>query len=388
MNKKFLLVIALTASLFISCGDDDTSNIIVNVTEGGAVVAPDSGNIELSGNFSESLTLDASKTYIITGPTIFESGTTLTIPAGTTISAAATGADVYLAIAQGAKIDAQGTSNQPIVFTSSAVAQNSGDWGGLIILGNAPINSVDGIANTTATSEIASLPYGGTDAADDSGSLSYIRIEYSGGKADGQSENNGLSLYGVGNGTTINNIQIFKGADDGVEFFGGTVNASFISVLDCEDDSVDWTEGYTGTLTDVHIQHGTSHDKGIEADGFNTDVANNGGFFSNPTVNNLTIVGLGSSTGNEAVRLRAGTRANFTNVLIQGFDEGFDLDDEETGNGVASGMSVVNSVTFEDVTTNLKNDTTVIFTEADFLTENTTSTGTDFATWGAGWTRQ
>lgn len=387
MNKKFLLAIALTASLFISCGDDDTSDIVVNVTEGGAVVDPNSGTIELSGNFSESLTLDASETYIITGPTIFESGTTLTIPAGTTISAAATGADVYLAIAQGAKIDAQGTPNQPIVFTSSAVAQNSGDWGGLIILGNAPINSVDGIVNTTATSEIASLPYGGTDATDDSGSLSYIRIEYSGGKADGQSENNGLSLYGVGNGTSINNIQVFKGADDGVEFFGGTVNASFISILDCEDDSVDWTEGYTGTLTDVHIQHGTSHDKGIEADGFNTDVANNGGFFSNPTVNNLTIIGLGSSTGNEAVRLRAGTRANFTNVLIQGFEEGFDLDDEETGNGVVSGMSVVNSVTFEDVTTNLKNDTTVIFTEADFLTENT-STGTDFATWGAGWTRQ
>lgn len=386
MKTTFLLGLAIATTLFISCAEDGTSDIVINITEGGGTV--NSNAIELSGNYSQSLTLDASEAYIITGPTIFESGTTLTIPAGVTIKAAATGADVYVAISQGAKIDAQGTANEPIIFTSAATAPNAGDWGGLILLGEAPINSVDGVTTTTATSEIASLPYGGSKSDDDSGVLSYVRVEYSGGKADGQSENNGISLYGVGNGTTLNYIQVYKGKDDGIEFFGGTVNARYISVLECEDDSVDWTEGYTGTLTDVHIKHGSDHDKGIEADGFNTDVANNGGYFSKPTVTNVTIIGLGSGTGNEAIRLRAGTQGEFNNVLLQGFEEGFDLDDGDTGNGVISGDLIVNSVTFDDVTVNMKNDTDVIFNEVDFLTEGTSSTGTDFATWGAGWTRQ
>ena len=386
MKKTFLFGLVVATSLFISCAEDDTSDIVININENGGSVSSEA--IELNGNYTTDLILDASKSYIITGPTIFEEGTTLTIPAGTTVTAAATGADVYVAITQGAKIDAQGTSNEPIVFTSAATAPNSGDWGGLILLGKAPINSVDGVSTTTATSEIASLPYGGSDAADNSGILSYVRVEYSGGKADGSSENNGVSLYGVGNGTSINYLQVYKGKDDGIEFFGGTVNASYLAVLDCEDDSVDWTEGFTGTLTDVYIKHGTDHDKGIEADGFNSDVANNGGFWSKPTVDKLTIIGLGSGTGNEAVRLRVGTQGEFSNVYIVGFEEGFDLDNEDTGNGVVSGDLVINSVLFEDVITNMKNDTEVVFEESDFLTINTTSTGTDFGTWGAGWTRQ
>src|SRR5690606_40596849 len=113
---------------------------------------------------------------------------------------------------------ANGTVNSPIVFTSDASTPSAGDWGGLIILGKAPINSVAG--NATSTSEIASLPYGGTDASDDAGIVRYVRVEYSGGAADGQSENNGFSFYGVGNGTVVEYIQAFEGKDDGVEFFG------------------------------------------------------------------------------------------------------------------------------------------------------------------------
>ena len=104
----------------------------------------------------------------------------------------------------------------------------AGDWGGLILLGKAPINSVTGTA--TSTSEIASLPYGGTNAADNSGIIRYVRVEYSGGAADGQSENNGFSFYGVGNGTTVEYIQSFEGKDDGIEFFGGTVKCKLCVV--------------------------------------------------------------------------------------------------------------------------------------------------------------
>lgn len=391
MKTKLLAILVVSVLILTSCGEDGTSDIVINFNGGGG--SPTLGNaIEIKGNYSTDLTLDASKEYIITGPTIFENGTTLTIPAGTIVKAAATGADVYLAIAQGAKIMAEGTSTQPIVMTSAAVTPNAGDWGGLIILGKAPINSVAGAS--TSTSEIANLAYGGTVADDNSGILRYVRIEYSGGKADGQSENNGLSLYGVGNKTAISYVQIFEGNDDGVEFFGGTVNVNNISVVNAQDDSIDWTEGYTGTITDAYVKHGSKHDKGIEADGYNTDIGNNSNpkYFSKPTVTNLTIIGLGSGTGNEAIRLRAGTQGIFTNVWVEGFNEAFDLDgdqgDNPTGPGVLSGDLNVNSVIFTDVNVKLKNDTGSTFTDADFYTEDANAKGTDYATWGAGWTRQ
>lgn len=392
MKNKILIVIFIAATLFASCGEDGTSDIVININDnGGGNTGNPSQAISLSGSISTNLTLDAASTYKLTGPTVVEDGATLTIPAGMVITAAATGADVYLAVAQGGKIIAEGTSSQPIIFTSDANTPNSGDWGGLILLGKAPVNSITGSA--TATSEIGNLVYGGSEADDNSGTLRYVRVEYSGGKASGQSENNGFSFYGVGNGTIVEYIQMFEGADDGIEFFGGTVNVSNLSIVNSQDDSIDWTEGYTGTITDAYVKHGVSHDKGIEADGYNTDVGNNSNplYFSKPTVTNLTIVGLGSGTGNEAIRLRAGTQGIFSNVKLEGFAEGFDLDgdsgDNPTGAGVLSGDLNVNSVIFVDVTVNMKNDTGETFTEADFLTVDPNATGTDYATWGAGWTR-
>lgn len=387
MKKQIILGLALVSMLF-SCSTDDTADVVINVTNnttnGGGT--PDAQTIFLSGTFTEDLTLDANNSYKLNGSLIMAEGTTLTIPACMTIEALAAGSDVYIAISQGAKIVANGTADCPIVFTSDAANPQSGDWGGLIILGKAPINSVTGTA--TATSEIASLPYGGNVADDNSGSLNYVRVEYSGGAADGQSENNGISFYGVGNGTVVNYIQAYAGKDDGIEFFGGTVNASFVSVVNAEDDSVDWTEGYSGTLTNVYISNRITDDKAIEADGFNTDFSNATGVFSKPTVTNLTIVGEGTAAGHaEAVRLRAGTQGIFNNVHITGYIEGFDLDDEDTGNGVVSDDLQVTDVTFVDITTNMKNDTTVSFTDADFYTGEGNGTATDYATWGAGWTK-
>lgn len=388
MKKQLILGLTLVSMVF-SCSTDDTADVIINdnsVTNnnGGGTTAP--GTIFLSGTYTEDLTLDANNTYKLNGSLIMSEGTTLTIPACMTIEALSSGADVYIAISQGAQIIANGTEDCPIVFTSDASSPAAGDWGGLIILGKAPINSVTGTA--TATSEIASLPYGGQTSNDNSGSLNYVRVEYSGGAADGQSENNGFSFYGVGSGTVINYIQAYAGKDDGIEFFGGTVNASYISVINAEDDSVDWTEGYAGTLNNVYISNRTTDDKAIEADGYNTDFSNATGVFSKPTVNNLTIVGEGTSVSHsEAIRLRAGTQGIFSNVHITGYLEGFDLDDEDTGNGVVSNDLQVTNVTFVDVTTNVKNDTTVTFTNADFYTGEGSGTATDYATWGANWTR-
>ncbi len=382
-TNKFLLSLFAVATLFVGCADDDTADVTIN--QNGGVTNPTSNVI--GGTLTEDLTLSTGTEYSLESALIVPEGFTLTVEPGVVVKAAS-GSDVYIAVLQDGTINAEGTSSNPIVFTSADSTPNPGDWGGLIILGRAPINSVVG-GDATSTSEIGGLPYGGSVANDNSGILRYVRIEYSGGAADAASENNGFSFYAVGNGTTIEYIQAFEGADDGVEFFGGTVDASFVSVIGAQDDSVDWTEGYTGSLTNVYIEHRQIHDKGIEGDGFNTDIGNNSSpvFWSAPTIANLTINGLGSSNENEAVRLRAGTRAVISNVLLQGFTEGFDLDDTETGNGVLAGETSITDITFDDVTLNLKNDTGAAFDESDVISGVNNGVGADYASWSAGWTR-
>ena len=405
MRNNFLTSLVAIAILSVSCATDDTADVILNVTNNNAPVIPSGLTIRLSGTYTSNLTLDANNNYIVDGSLVMASGTTLTIPEGMTIKADPSGSDVYIAIAQGAKIIANGTAQKPIIFTSAASSPQAGNWGGLILLGKAPTNAVTGTA--TATSEIGGLPYGGNVSNDDSGSLKYVRIEYSGASADAASENNGLSLYGVGSGTAIEYVQIVAGKDDGIEFFGGTVNASFLSVINAEDDSIDWTEGYSGTLTNIYIQHIQNptvtfcSDKAFECDGFNPTFGNNSSpiYYSNPKVNNVTIISAapGSATGfqdgatttaYEAIRLRVGTEGIFTNVKMTGFVEGFDLDNDITGDGVIADKLQVNGILFTDVTTKMKNDTGKVFTIADFITADGTATGTDYATWGAGWTVQ
>ena len=394
-NNLFLGLTILV--LLSSCITDDTADIVItdnsitnNNSDGGGT--NDSQTIYLSGNYTQNLTLDANNTYILNGPLIMTSGTTLTIPAGMTIKALASGASVYIAISQGAKIDAQGTATNPIILTSNASSPAPGDWGGLILLGKAPINSVSGDA--TSTSEIGSLPYGGTDSSDDSGIIKYMRIEYSGGAADGSSENNGFSFYGIGSGTLVDYIESYAGKDDGAEFFGGTVHVSHYVAINNEDDSLDWTEGFSGEITDVYIKHGVNHDKGIEADGYNSDYGNNANpkWWANPTLTNVTIIGNGSSTGGEAVRLRVGTKGTLNNFYIEGFEKGFgihgDNGDNPTGAWVLDGSLHATNVSFSDVTTKLENKTTETFTDTNFVSGDGNGTETNFSTWGAGWTKQ
>jgi hypothetical protein len=391
MKNKFL-ILAFTAGLFWSCESDDTADIIINdnsvvnntTNTSGGNGTPTVTTINLSGVYTENITLDPNIEYVITGPVLIADGVTFTVPAGMTIKAQPVGVNAYIAVQQGARIIADGSAAAPIVFTSNAASPSSGDWGGIVLCGRAPINSTPNNSEDTATSEVGSLSYGGNIPTDNSGILEYVRIEYAGGAIDGNAELNGLSVYGVGSGTLIDYVQVFEGSDDGFEFFGGTVNANHLVVVNSEDDSIDWTEGFTGTLTDVYIQHGVSHDKAFECDGFNTDFSNEGGYFSKPTVTNVTI--FGANDASEAIRLRAGTQGIFTNIVFNDFDEAFDLDDADTGAAVLSGDLNVTDATFNNVTTNLKNDTGATFTEADFITGIGNGTGTDFTSWTAGWT--
>lgn len=195
MKNNLLLGLAITALLFNSCASDDTADIIINdnsvINNNGNPTNPDTEIAIPAAEYSSDLTLNANVTYTISGPVIMTEGASLIIGEGVTIKADATGASVYIAITQGAKIIANGTATSPIIMTSASGSPSAGDWGGLILLGKAPINSVTGDA--TSTSEIGSLAYGGTDASDSSGILRYVRVEYSGGAADGSSENNGFS---------------------------------------------------------------------------------------------------------------------------------------------------------------------------------------------------
>lgn len=391
-NLFYLLAFAL---IFMGCESDDTADIIINdnsvINNGGSTANP--GAITLAGVYTTDLNLLASEEYLITGPVLMSAGTTLNVPAGMTIKAEPVGVNAYIAILPGAKIEAVGTSSNPIVFTSNAGTPSSGDWGGIVMCGNAPINSTADGSTDTATTEVGGLSYGGNNPNDDSGTLRYVRVEYAGGAIDGNAELNGVSMYALGDQTEIDFVQVYKGSDDGFEFFGGTVNASHLVVTDAEDDSIDWTEGFTGTLTDVYVVQntGVDHDSAFECDGFNTDFSNEGGYLSRPTVTNVTVIGDGDS--GRAFRMRAGSGGLFTNVTVDNFGRGVVVEDDEPGQATSAGV-VSGDLSFTDIsftasvgTPYTGNDLENPVTEVDvILGSAANATGTNFATWGAGWT--
>ena len=195
----------------------------------------------LSGTVTEDMVLEANQTYYLSGSLQVKAPATLTIKEGARLVARNNGEVIYILIEQGAKIDAQGTAENPIVMTAEKEAE--GAWGGLHICGKAHTN----LGANGGMSEIGNAPYGGNDDDDNSGILKYVRLEYTGYAFDEEHESNGISLYGVGSGTTISYVQTYVGSDDGIEFFGGSVNVDHCVVVNCTDDSFDWTEGWNGT---------------------------------------------------------------------------------------------------------------------------------------------
>lgn len=354
---KFALLFAITGSLITSCSkssDEETST--------GFVV--DANNFKGQINSGENITLSASTVYKLSGKLQINEGGTLTIPAGTRIEGTS-GTSSYIAVAQGGKIFVNGTASSPVVMTSGLTTKHAGDWGGLVICGKAPINRVTGGAST-AQSEVADLTYGGTVSNDNSGKLEYLRIEYAGAAFNSEKEFNGLSLFGVGSGTLINYVEFFHGADDGVEFFGGTVNTSNLISIGNEDDQFDWTEGWNGTNTNWYgkIDFGKGN-RGIEADNFEFGFTNTP--LSNPSITNLTLVGPGSTADgtsypeNNAFKLRRGTKGMFTNVVLSSWKQGFNVEHDECIAAVTAGTLKATSVNFiADVAAQTKGTTTAI----------------------------
>ncbi|WP_435253780.1 hypothetical protein [Tenacibaculum sp. A30] len=262
----------------------------------------------LVGEVTGNVTLTADKTYNLTGSYIVKDGATLNIEAGTKIIVDPKGTDVYIAVLQGGKINVNGTAEAPVVMTSAN--GQPGDWGGLTICGKATTSAGVGV-----TAEVGGFIYGGSDDTDNSGSIEYLVIKGTGAQINIDSQYNGVSFYSVGSGTTVNNIAVINGADDGVEFFGGTVSATNLYLENNEDDSVDWTEGWNGKVTNTYISHTIS--------GFSTafegDKVNN-----NPQFENLTAI---STVGGTALQFKKTSGATITNIWLEGYDKNIDMVD-------------------------------------------------------------
>ena len=283
---------------------------------------------------SSKLLLTADKVWVLQGGVFIgndnKENSTLTIEPGTKI-VGATGAD-FLVIQRGSKIFAEGTSKSPIVFTSiNSGVTDRGQWGGLIINGNAPINVPGGEKKGEGVGALGTGFYGGKNPADNSGVLKYVVVEYAGFEISPDNELNGIAFQGVGNGTIVDYIQVHKNADDGVEFFGGTVDVKHVLLTGNKDDSMDWTEGWTGRAQFVIVdQFEDKANNGIEAD---SSKIINAAPRSNPILSNMTFVGTmgAAAKGGSALLLRRGTGAEILNSVFTNFKNGcVDIDDDQT----------------------------------------------------------
>lgn len=341
----FLMFAAMMTPLVLTSCDDDAEEKEV----------PKEEEKELVGTITEARTLDATVEYLLTGPVIVQDGGTLNIPAGTVIKAEK-GFDKYILVLRGGKINVNGTAVAPVTITADTDDAKQGHWGGLIINGKAPLSG-----GTEGTTEInADHKYGGTNVSDNSGTITYLKLEYTGARSDADVEHNGLTLNGVGNGTKIENVYIPYGADDAIEFFGGSVNVKNFLAVDPDDDMFDFTQGYSGTLENAYGIWQTgyvsteSDPRGIEADG-NLDGNNpTQTGQSNFTVKNMTIdLRLAPSTaeGNymhDVIKVRRGTKATIENALVIGQGQAKDLIDmnDSKGNGdPETTISITNKLT-------------------------------------------
>lgn len=398
--KKFALgVIALGVLSMTSCKKDDGAT--TTPTNPTTTVLPNGSVLPSNIETGKTVTLGEGFNYTLSSSVRVKNGGTITIKPGVTVTAQnGQPTSMFLLVEQGGKIMAQGTDAKPIVFT--AKDKKRGAWGGIVVAGKAPIN-----LGTTATGEVADVVYGGTDAADNSGIISYVRTEYTGSQISSTKQHNGFSFYGVGNGTKIDHIQAYMGADDGIEFFGGTVNVSYAVSMASLDDNFDWAEGYVGKVNYLYLEQSADktleQDKGIEGD--NLKKNNGAAPVSNPTISNVTIIGKpgiknGDGEKTDGMRLREGTKGTFTNVVIKGYDdEGIDIRSIATIKNVLDG-SLSFSKLYIGTVGDKKVDAKIDSGEADpngdakkakdKVTnglETTEGKGADFNTWKGNWVK-
>ena len=294
------------------------------------------GGTEIRGTISADLHWTKDKVYRLRGYVYVTNGATLTIDPGTKIVSNKDSAGVLI-IYRGAKIMAQGTAAEPIVFTSNETSPQPGDLGGVVLAGQSSGNGNHSVIEGGVDADFSA--FGGTDIADNSGVLKYVRIEYAGKAVNPGDEVNGLSLYGVGSGTTIDYVQVIRGLDDAFEFFGGTVNAKHLIAYNCADDDFDMDDGYRGKIQfAISIKDPAFTDaKGTTGDVSNNfevdNVSPNNGFLLSrapitfPVLSNFTAIGPNNASGTSAdygwgMRWRRGAKFILANSIVIGSQKG------------------------------------------------------------------
>ncbi|MGB3592091.1 MAG: hypothetical protein WBA16_10445 [Nonlabens sp.] len=359
MKKIIFSVLAVVAFVLSGC-EGDQAVIVTDGTGGGQ-------NNLIPRQITSNFELTNDRIWTIDGRTTVSNGAELLIQPGTIIKGnAGQGANAsVLIIARGATINANGTAAEPIVFTSAAdnisIRQSAGTnldqndrglWGGLIILGNAP-GSFRGDVESV---QIEGIPasdtnglYGGSQAGDSSGILNYVSIRHGGTNIGEGNEINGLTLGGVGSGTTLSNIEVVANVDDGIEFFGGTVSATNLFVWAVGDDSIDIDQAYSGTINNAGIVLGDISDHALEIDG--REGSATGSF----TINDITLFGNTNTPNGEYADFRSRATGSVNNVYATGFKDSSDI---ELDNNVVTQNYIDGDLSFSNWVLNVADDAT------------------------------
>lgn len=353
MNTRLLATLFVAFGLlFAACNKDDEGNTTPDPV--------DESVVRVTSNITADATWTADKVYVLGGRISVVDGVTLTIEAGTIIKGeAGTGPNATaLLIARGAKLMAEGTASAPIIFTTIAdeimpddikagnfASPNldpdiSGLWGGLIVLGKATISASNDNNEDISEVQIEGIPtsdanglYGGNNDADNSGVLTYISIRHGGSNIGEGNEINGLTLGGVGTGTVIENIEVVANQDDGIEWFGGTVNVKNVVVWNAGDDAIDTDQAWAGTLDNFVVV--TPAGSCFELDG------PEGTYVARHTIQNGTVVAVtdSRSIGGSLIDVDAATPVDMKNIHFVAPLDGLSITEDE-----------VENTTFENVT--------------------------------------
>ncbi len=331
-----------------------------------------------------SQTLTCNNLYILDTRYYVLAGQDLFIEPGTVIKAQDNAGIAHaIVVTRDGQIWANGSQECPIIMTSVADAldgnysvTNRGVWGSIIVLGRAYTNkrSADGDATATATNGVGNIeglatgdnrhlygnPVGTEINTDNSGVLRYVSLRHGGEIIGANNEINGLTLGGVGSGTTIDHIEVVGNKDDGFEFFGGTVNAKNLVAMHCDDDYIDWDQGYTGKLQFIYGLQGPDNSGGANNQGDNgfecdaDDAATNlgnGGIPSNPTVYNATIIA--RNINDEGIEGKERTYGTIVNSVFARFQQGLNLTTAVETNWTG-GLFNVKNCTFQGSTNPLR----------------------------------